>query len=121
MDGYCHSATAAEDHQKKNALALVDKEAALFIENNKAIDQLGDAMINLMKDESLKSKLSINLRKLAITNADERIVDEIIKWTKEQVDLSESPLYSRDSKVESLLVSSNQSAPKYWLIFFKQR
>ncbi len=73
--------TAAEDHQKKNALALVEKEAAIFIENNKAIEQLGDTVMDLIKNESLLSELSMNLKKLAITNADERIVDEIIKLT----------------------------------------
>jgi len=71
--------TAAEDHQKKNALALVKKEAALFIENSEAINQLGNTMMDLIKNESQQSVLSANLKKLAITNADERIVDEIFK------------------------------------------
>ena len=69
--------TAAEDHQKKNALALVEKEAALFIENGDAINNLGNAVIELIKNENQQKELSSNLKKLAITNADERIVDEI--------------------------------------------
>lgn len=71
--------TAAEDHQKKNALALVEKKAALYIENNEAINQLGDAIMDLINNESQQSELSANLKKLAITNADERIVDELLK------------------------------------------
>ena len=73
--------TAAEDHQKKNALALVEKEAALFIENKDAINQLGKAVMDLINNENQQSTLHINLKKLAITNADERIVDEILKLT----------------------------------------
>ncbi len=71
--------TAAEDHQKKNALALVEKKAAFFIENDEAINQLGNAVIELLKNENQQKELNSNLKKLAITNADERIVDEILK------------------------------------------
>lgn len=73
--------TAAEDHQKKNALALVEKEAALYIENDEVINKLGNATIELIKNKNQLSVLSTNLKKLAITNADERIVDEILKLT----------------------------------------
>lgn len=73
--------TAAEDHQKKNALALVKKEAALYIENNGAINKLGTAVIDLINNKKQQLVLSTNLKKLAITNADERIVDEILKLT----------------------------------------
>ena len=73
--------SAAEDHQKKNALALVEKEAALLIENDDAINKLGVAVLDLLNNENLLKKLSSNLKKLAITNADERIVDEILKLT----------------------------------------
>jgi UDP-N-acetylglucosamine--N-acetylmuramyl-(pentapeptide) pyrophosphoryl-undecaprenol N-acetylglucosamine transferase len=71
--------TAAEDHQKKNAHALVEKNAALCIENNEVIDQLGNVAIDLINDINQKLALSSNLKKLAITDADERIVDEILK------------------------------------------
>jgi len=73
--------TAAEDHQKKNALALVEKKAALLIENNEVSNKLGKAVMDLINNEEKQSKLSTNLKKLAITNADERIVDEILKLT----------------------------------------
>lgn len=73
--------TAAEDHQKKNALALVEKKAALMIENNEVINQLGKAILDLANNKEKQSQLSANLLKLAITNADERIVDEILKLT----------------------------------------
>ena len=70
--------TAAEDHQKKNAMALVEKEAAILVENNKAVEILGDAVFKLLSDEEKQNTLSNNLKKLAITDAAERIVDEII-------------------------------------------
>ena len=85
----------------------------IFIKKKATIVEFDNKMKNLNVDSEVE--------RFFVNDNDEYVVDEIIKWTKEQVDLSESPLYSRDSKVESLLVSSNQSAPKYWLIFFKQR
>jgi len=71
--------TAAEDHQTKNAKALVEKEAAVLISNKDVNEKLGDEIINLIKDEERQIKFGKNLSKLAIKDAADRIVDEIEK------------------------------------------
>lgn len=71
--------TAAEDHQKMNALALVEKDAALMIENSKVKDELSKNVIALAHHPAKCNELSENLKKLAILDADERIADEVFK------------------------------------------
>lgn len=73
---------AAEDHQRKNAQALVDKNAAMMVLNHEAPDKLGSMVMNLIRDEDKQNEFSLNLSKLAIKNASERIVDEIFCITK---------------------------------------
>ncbi len=70
--------SAAEDHQTKNALALVEKEAAILIEEGDLDEKLKSTLINLSKDTNEQKKLSKNIGKLAIPNASEIIVDEIM-------------------------------------------
>lgn len=71
--------TAAEDHQRKNAQALVDKKAAILVLNNQAEEKLGDALIELIENKDRQKEISKNLSKLAIKDASDRIVDEILK------------------------------------------
>ncbi|MFM2226021.1 MAG: undecaprenyldiphospho-muramoylpentapeptide beta-N-acetylglucosaminyltransferase [Bacteroidota bacterium] len=71
------SPNVAEDHQTKNALSLVNKNAALMIKDAEAKDKLVDAVLQLLKDEILQKNLSAALKNLAIVDADERIVREI--------------------------------------------
>ena len=75
--------TAAEDHQRMNALALVNMDAAEMILNKEAVEKLIPAVIELSKDENRQKALSENILKMAITDADERIADEVIKLIKE--------------------------------------
>ena len=70
---------AAEDHQTKNAQALVDRGAARLIPDREAAEKLGMAALDLLADEAAKKTLSDNLGKLAITDADDRIAEEILK------------------------------------------
>lgn len=72
------SPNVAEDHQTHNAMALVKQNAAILIKDNEAKFNLIPAAIDLLKNEVLKSQLSTNIHKMAITNAAERIVDEIL-------------------------------------------
>jgi len=74
--------TAAEDHQTKNAQALVENNAAIIISNNETNEKIGDAIINLINDEKKQKEFSTNLNRLAIKNAADRIVDEIEKLLK---------------------------------------
>ncbi len=69
--------SAAEDHQTKNAMALVDQQAAILVKE-KTIGELGVQLHQLTKDQELQKELSKNIAKLGISNASEMIVDEII-------------------------------------------
>lgn len=74
------SPNVAEDHQTKNAMALVEKNAAIMLKDSEAREKLVDTFFNLANDEDLQKKLSENIKKLAKPNADERIIEEIFKW-----------------------------------------
>ena len=71
------SPNVAEDHQTMNAKALVDKDAALMMSDNIAIDMLFDLALSLVKNERDLKTLSENILKLAQHNSAERIVNEI--------------------------------------------
>lgn len=68
---------AAEDHQTVNAKHLVDKGAAMMVKDNEAKDKLMNTVLSLMDDENKMQELQSNIAKLAVTNADERIAEEI--------------------------------------------
>lgn len=70
---------AAEDHQTANAMALVNKHAALMVKDSEAKEKLVSTVISLSKDEALQQTLQANIHALAITNADEIIAREILK------------------------------------------
>ncbi len=70
---------AAEDHQTANAMQLVNKQAALIIKDDEAKEKLVATIIALAKDDQKQEELKQNIAAFAITNADERIVDEILK------------------------------------------
>jgi UDP-N-acetylglucosamine--N-acetylmuramyl-(pentapeptide) pyrophosphoryl-undecaprenol N-acetylglucosamine transferase len=75
------SPNVAEDHQTKNALALVEKNAALFIADRDAEAKLVDKALELLKDKELQKTISTNIGKMAIANADEVIAKEVIQIT----------------------------------------
>ena len=70
---------AAEDHQTKNAKALVDKAAAIMISDKDARTALIPALFDLLKDEAKQSALKENIKVMGICDADIRIVDEVYK------------------------------------------
>lgn len=70
---------AAEDHQSANAKSLVNKKAALMIDNNIALLELVPAVVALSKDPERQQTYKRNISKLAVSNADERIATEIFK------------------------------------------
>lgn len=71
------SPNVAEDHQRKNAMALVDRNAAVMIPDNECRDKLAPTVIELLADESRRMLLGANAKKMALTGADEKIVDII--------------------------------------------
>ena len=73
---------AAEDHQTKNAQALVDVDAAILIPDAEAGKSACQEALKLFGDETLRTKLSTNIRTLALPNADEVIAKEILKLAK---------------------------------------
>ncbi|MBK0380721.1 undecaprenyldiphospho-muramoylpentapeptide beta-N-acetylglucosaminyltransferase [Mucilaginibacter segetis] len=75
------SPNVAEDHQTKNALALVQESAAIFIADRNAEEKLVDKALELLNDKELQKKLSDNIGSLALPDADEVIAKEVIQIT----------------------------------------
>jgi UDP-N-acetylglucosamine--N-acetylmuramyl-(pentapeptide) pyrophosphoryl-undecaprenol N-acetylglucosamine transferase len=73
---------AAEDHQTVNAKTLVNKLAAQMITDRDALPLLVPSVVALSKDESLQQQLKENIGKLAVTNADVKIAEEILERLK---------------------------------------
>lgn len=71
---------AAEDHQTKNAMNLVNKNAGLIIKDSEAVEKLVDTVIALAKDESKQAALKQNIKKLGIADADSRVAAEIFRY-----------------------------------------
>ena len=77
------SPNVAEDHQTKNALALVNKNAALYVKDADAKEQLIDKAIETVNQPELLKNLSKNIAQLAFTNSANVIAREVIKLAKE--------------------------------------
>lgn len=72
------SPNVAENHQTKNAEAVVHKNAALMLEETE-LEKFKTIFSQLQKEEELQKKLSENCKKLALPNATKTIVAEIEK------------------------------------------
>jgi UDP-N-acetylglucosamine--N-acetylmuramyl-(pentapeptide) pyrophosphoryl-undecaprenol N-acetylglucosamine transferase len=75
------SPNVAEDHQTKNALALVNDQAAIFVADRDAEEKLIDKALALLNDKDLQKKLSDNIGKMALPHADDVIAKEVIQIT----------------------------------------
>ena len=73
------SPNVAEDHQTKNALALVNKNAALYVKDSEANDLLLDKAIEAVGQPELLKNLSKNIAELAFTDSANVIAKEVIK------------------------------------------
>ena len=73
------SPNVAEDHQTKNAKALVDNNAAELVKDVDAREILIQRAIDLINNQDQKQVLSENIKALAKPNAAEEIVEEIVK------------------------------------------
>ena len=73
------SPNVAEDHQTKNARALSDKNAAIFVADKDARAQLVDEAIKLVSDKAHIASLETEVKKLAYHNSAEVIAEEVIK------------------------------------------
>lgn len=76
------SPNVAEDHQTKNALALVDKGAAVMLRDAVAEERFFDVVMEIMNDAARAADLCINIQQLARLEADEDIAKEVLKLIK---------------------------------------
>ena len=73
------SPNVAEDHQAKNAMALVQKEAALMIKDAEAREKLIPMAIDVVRNTQQLSALSANIKQLALPDSANIIAKEVIK------------------------------------------
>ena len=71
--------TAAEDHQTKNALVLVEKNAAKMVKDVEMKDKFWNTLSEICENENLRKEMSENLQFFAKPKATEEIVEEILK------------------------------------------
>lgn len=76
------SPNVAEDHQTKNAQAIVDKKGAIMIKESALETEFNIVLEALLKDEGKQQLLGDNIKKLALPQATVQIVDEIEKLLK---------------------------------------
>lgn len=75
------SPNVAEDHQTKNAMALVQNHAALMVSDKEASEKLVQKALELVRNKSLCNELTQNSKSMGLPGAAHKIVDEIIKIT----------------------------------------
>ena len=73
------SPNVAEDHQTKNALALVDKEAAIYVKDADAMKHLIPVALETVADAQKLKTLSENIAKLALPDSATIIAKEVLK------------------------------------------
>ncbi|MEW5674935.1 undecaprenyldiphospho-muramoylpentapeptide beta-N-acetylglucosaminyltransferase [Flavobacterium enshiense] len=76
------SPNVAEDHQTKNAKAIVDKNGALLLKESELDTQFETVFQDLISNNEKQNQLSANIKQLALPNATKDIVDEIVKLIK---------------------------------------
>jgi UDP-N-acetylglucosamine--N-acetylmuramyl-(pentapeptide) pyrophosphoryl-undecaprenol N-acetylglucosamine transferase len=76
------SPNVAEDHQTKNAMALVNHAAAILVKDVEARETLGKEVISLLNNEEQCAKLRKNIADLAFTNSVGAIVSEVLQLAK---------------------------------------
>ncbi|WP_337968648.1 undecaprenyldiphospho-muramoylpentapeptide beta-N-acetylglucosaminyltransferase [uncultured Flavobacterium sp.] len=73
------SPNVAEDHQTKNAQAIVDAKGAILLKESELENEFSIVFEALLKDQGKQKQLSDNIKKLAMPNATKVIVDQIKK------------------------------------------
>ena len=76
------SPNVAEDHQTKNAMALVNKDAAALLTDAEAEAKFFDVVSALVADDDKKKAFSDNISKLAVKNSADLIAKEIVQMVK---------------------------------------
>lgn len=76
------SPNVAEDHQTHNAMALVNKNAAVLVRDAEAAEKLIPTALELIKDKKRLEQLHTNVLQLAQTDSAKRIAEEVIALAK---------------------------------------
>jgi len=76
------SPNVSEDHQTKNAMALVHKNAAILLKDSEAKEKLFQTLISLEEDKKKQNQLSKQLQAMGIPDAAQRIAEEAIGMIK---------------------------------------
>lgn len=77
------SPNVAEDHQTQNALALVNKQAAIYVKDCEAKDTLLKVALATVNDKEKLNDLSKNIAKLALPDSAKIIAQEVLKLAEE--------------------------------------
>jgi UDP-N-acetylglucosamine--N-acetylmuramyl-(pentapeptide) pyrophosphoryl-undecaprenol N-acetylglucosamine transferase len=77
------SPNVAEDHQTKNAMALVNKQAALYVKDAEAAKILLPLAIDTAKDDTKLQSLHENILKMALPNSADIIAKEVLKLAEQ--------------------------------------
>lgn len=73
---------AAEDHQTKNAMNLVEKNAARMVKDSEMQEKFWNTLSEICENENIRKEMSDNLKYFAKPNAAKEIVDEIFNVIK---------------------------------------
>jgi len=76
------SPNVAEDHQTKNAMALVNKQSALYISDAEAPEKLLATAIETVNNDAKLAELSQNIKAMGLRNSADVIADEVLKLIK---------------------------------------
>lgn len=76
------SPNVAEDHQTKNAMALVNKNAALYAKDADAPAEVVKLALQTVKDDARLKELSENILKLALPDSADIIANEVVKLAR---------------------------------------
>lgn len=72
------SPNVAEDHQRKNAQALSNRDAAVMILDKDCEQELAPTVLRLLETPSLRESISENAKRMALPGADDKIVDRLL-------------------------------------------
>jgi UDP-N-acetylglucosamine--N-acetylmuramyl-(pentapeptide) pyrophosphoryl-undecaprenol N-acetylglucosamine transferase len=78
------SPNVAEDHQTQNALALVRRDAALYVKDVEAKEQLVELAIETVKDNDKLQALNRNILEMALPDSAEIIAKEVLRLADEK-------------------------------------
>lgn len=90
------SPNVAEDHQTKNAMALVNREAALYVSDADAPQRLLPLAVETVTDNARLNVLSEHIKTLGMKDSAAMIADEVLSlWVCESMNFSVHPVYIR--------------------------